>query len=197
MRAQDRRAARADALEAAGLNLTDHQSERDGERAVARALEAWAEVIKEPRGEVSSGPILERFIRGPEGLRWGWIETYKNRSFEWCGAFAAWAWAESLSPAVRRSSWASTYRLRTWAQDTTRELELSEARPGDVLIIGERKSWGDHIAILERVEGGTYHTIEGNAHGTLGNGARGEGVVKRQRKAEEITHVYRPLEEDL
>ena len=42
----------------------------------------------------------------------------------------------------------------------------------------------------------TSQTIEGNAHGELGNGEQGEGVITRQRTLNEFAHVYRLLSSD-
>jgi len=169
-----------------------------GARAVERALSQWREDIREPSGRVTSGPILERYIR--EGLGWTWIKDYENRAFEWCGAFAAWAWLDGLSAQVRKKHLASTYRLREWARGTAREVGgLSAARPGDIAITGPRKAWGDHITLIERVEldGSGAWTIEGNARGEgPAPGPKIEGVIRRFRSAEEIRFIYRPLAED-
>lgn len=191
-----RHAARADlqeALESVGLDPDQHQEARDGERAVERALEEWRQEVTEPRGEVTHGPILERYIG--EGLEWGWIKGYRNRAFAWCGAFAAWCWKESVNSATRRRAFASTYRLRKWARDSAREVSFEEARPGDLAIVGERKAWGDHITLIERREGDLLHTLEGNAYGET-PGGRAEGVIKRTRAREEVRYIYRPLEVD-
>lgn len=166
-----------------------------GERAVERALIEWRQDIREPRGKVADGPILTRYIR--EGLGWTWIDDYQNRAFEWCGAFAAWAWREALSAEVRKKHIASTYRLREWARNTSREVGgLSAARPGDIAVVGERKAWGDHITLIERVEedGSGAWTIEGNATGEGPTpGAKMEGVIRRFRPVETIRFIYRPL----
>jgi hypothetical protein len=58
---------------------------------------------------------------------------------------------------------------------------------------------GDHITLCidaSTVGEGYITTIEGNAHGELGNGEQGEGVITRQRTLNEFAHVYRLLSGD-
>lgn len=178
----------------------ERQPREAGERALERAAQEWAYDIHEPPKETHTHAILTRYISGPEGLGWEWVKEYKNRRFAWCGAFAAYVWSESVSASIRRRAWASTYRLWEWARGTPRQLTLSEARAGDVVVVGKSKAWGDHITILASIESGPegliLHTIEGNAHGELACGRQGEGVIKRTRSAQEIAYIYRPLEVD-
>jgi len=198
MNDNDRRQLRADLLDELDkieLSPNDHQSAADGLRVVARALEEWRQHIEEPRRRVTAHPILDRYIKG--ALGWEWIDSYQNRKFAWCGAFAAHCWMDTTSNMIRQRSFASTYRLREWAKNTPREIDLTRARAGDLVIVGKRKAWGDHITILERIEGDTLYTIEGNAFGELADGSRGEGVIRRQRDASEVAFIYRPLEVDL
>lgn len=198
MNDNDRRQLRADLLDELdkiGLSPNDHQSEADGRRVVERALEEWRQHIAEPTKRTTEHPILNRYIKA--ALGWEWIDSYQNRKFAWCGAFAAFCWFESTGNMIRQRSFASTYRLQQWAKGSAREIDLSRARAGDLVVVGRRKAWGDHITILERIEGETLYTIEGNAYGTLGDGSHGEGVIRRERDASEIAFIYRPLEVDL
>ena len=58
---------------------------------------------------------------------------------------------------------------------------------------------GDHITLCvdsSTIDQGYITTIEGNAHGELGDGTNGEGVIKRQRTINEFAHVYRLLADD-
>jgi len=203
MNHEKRRELRADLLEKLDTPThtslpTDYQSKEDGERAVSIALGEWRQNVLEPKEEVRSGPILGRYIR--QGALWVWVHTYKNRKFAWCGCFAAWAWKESVSGATRKTSFPSTYRLREWAKGTKREIEsLEKARAGDLLIVGSKKKWGDHITLIEKIEpdfSGAW-TIEGNAYGeTPRSTKRQEGVIRRFRSVDEVSFIYRPLECD-
>jgi len=178
---------------------TEYASEAAGREALERGLEQWREEIIEPQGEVSDGPILERYIQGGSG--WTWIKSYQNRKTAWCGHFAAYCWA-SLLPKIRRSSTPSTYRLREWARGTPREIKgLENARAGDIMVIATStgKRWGDHITIIDKVEddlSGAW-TVEGNAFGETPREKRAEGVVRCFRPIDKIKFIYRPLEVDL
>lgn len=183
-------------LEEGDPSPSDFQSITDGERAIERALEEWRLNIVEPKGQVSQGPILEKYIR--QGIEWDWVDSYQNRKFAWCGAFAAWAWWESVSAPIRQKCFPSTYRLREWAKGSGRVIDnLEDARAGDIVIVGHKKAWGDHITLLERHDEGGYWSVEGNAWGeTPSAGARREGVIRRFRSEDEISAIYRPLESD-
>lgn len=178
---------------------TEYASAEAGQEALERGLEQWREEIIEPRGEVTDGPILERYIQ--EGARWTWQKSYQNRKFAWCGAFAAWCWI-SVLPKLRQKSFPSTYRLREWAKGTPREIKgLENARAGDIMVIATStgKRWGDHITIIDRVEddlSGAW-TVEGNAYGETPTENRAEGVVRCFRPTAKIKFIYRPLEVDL
>jgi hypothetical protein len=87
-------------------------------------------------------------------------------------------------------------------------VSLDDVRAGDVLVVGKKgaKKWGSHITLCTSlsITDGYAETVEGNAHGTLGTGGWGEGVVRRRRPfarvAKEgeayIMHAYRWLPED-
>ena len=178
---------------------TEYASEEAGREALERGLEQWREEIIEPQGQVSDGPILDRYIK--EGAGWSWIESYQNRKFAWCGCFAAWCWI-SVLPKLRKKSFPSTYRLREWARGTPREIKgLENARAGDIMVIATStgKRWGDHITIVDKIEddlSGAW-TVEGNAFGETPTENRKEGVVRCFRPIEKIKFIYRPLEVDL
>lgn len=196
-----RRALRSDLLDELNdcpqADSTSYQSISAGGVALGRALEQWAGCVLEPLDEVADGPILERYIQ--KGIGWTWQTTYKNRAFAWCGAFAAWAWRDSVSLSIRKKRFASTYRLQQWAKDSDRIIDsLEDARAGDIIIVGHKKKWGDHITLFERsAEEGGYWSVEGNAFGEVPNyRGRGEGVIRRRRSTSEIFAIYRPLEAD-
>ncbi len=172
-------------------------SSMEGERALSRGLHQWKQTIIEPVGEVKDGPILDLYIK--QGINWGWVEEYKNRKFAWCGAFAGWCWEESVKKEIRKKCFPSTYRLKEWAKGSQRIIKkLEDAREGDLIIVGHKKPWGDHITLFDRMDDQGYWSVEGNAYGeTPKGGARQEGVIRRYRNVEEIKYIYRPLKVDL
>lgn len=70
--------------------------------------------------------------------------------------------------------------------------------PGAIATIATRKygnyrdDVGGHVVIVDKYEEGadTFTTIEFNAHGELGNGERGEGVIRTTRKVSDVRRVY-------
>ena len=161
--------------------------------AVARGMAEWSQVVKEPDRRINT------YIRSVEGLGWTWEKEYiKNGQFAWCGAFAAFCWT-AVKPSIRKKIFPSCYRLYSnWSQ-TSRHIDPSKMMPGDIVVVysGKHATQGDHITICrgEPVDG-VFETLEGNAHGTLGDDTHGEGVIIRDRSLDEVAHVYRLLSED-
>lgn len=183
-----------------------------GEYALARALEMWREDIIDPRRgdtrEIAQRSLIaiDRMIRGDRGLDWAAARdggktsgSYRgDLDFAWCGAYAATCWsAAGLRADIRRAHWASTYRLWTWARDTPRMLRPEDARAGDVLVVGLKARWGDHIAVVVDQADGWWRTVEGNATGLGPDDRRRQGVIRAERGPSEVRYAVRPLDEDL
>jgi len=161
--------------------------------AVARGMAEWSQVVKEPDRRINT------YIRSVEGLGWTWEKEYvKNGQFAWCGAFAAFCWT-AVKPSIRKKIFPSCYRLYSnWSQ-TSRHIDPSKMMPGDIVVVysGKHATQGDHITICRgELVDGVFETVEGNAHGVLGDDTRGEGVIIRSRSLDEVAHVYRLLSED-
>lgn len=170
--------------------LTPHNKQ-----ALDRAYGEWEKDIHDP------DPRINTYIRSSEGAGWSWESNYiKNGQFAWCGCFAAFVHTAVKFP-IRKKIFPSCYRLyKAWSK-TSRSIDHAEVAPGDIVVVysSKRSLQGDHITICvdsTTIDQGYITTIEGNAHGTLGNGEYGEGVIKRERKLEEFAHVYRLLGED-
>jgi len=72
--------------------------------------------------------------------------------------------------------------LRPMNAQLNGSLTIDKLRPGMTCTIGDGKPHGTHIVIVDQVrpDEGLVDTIEGNAHGELGDGSWGEGVVRRR-----------------
>ena len=163
-----------------------------GEEAIRVALEEWGKNIVEPSRTVTKHRILEYVhISG-----WTWIKEYANRKLAWCGHFSSFCWSDLVSLETRKKYFPSTYRLRQWAKGSNREIPFDEIEIGDIIIVGDRKPYGDHITIAKQRDVWGWWTVEGNAFGSSVEGARVEGVIRRFRPFTEIRYVYRPLEGD-
>jgi hypothetical protein len=89
--------------------------------AVLEAKRCWLRNIIDlpPKGATEYEPSraqIDKLIRTPDGIDWDWEPPYVGQ-FEWCGAFAAFAWrAAGIKVATRRAFFSSTYRLDRWAR---------------------------------------------------------------------------------
>ena len=175
--------------------ITPHISEHAHE-AVKRAHAEWGLNVHEPDARIDT------YIRSSAGLNWTWEEPYrKNGQFSWCGAFAAFCYTRARLQ-IKKKIFPSCYRLHTnWAK-TSRYIHPDNLQVGDIVVVytSKRAVQGDHITlctdISEWAEYGLMTTIEGNAHGMLGDETQGEGVITRKRSLSEVAHIYRLLGED-
>ena len=172
-------------------HLTPHITEH-ARKALARAKAELDLVVKDPCSRI------DKYIKSSEGLGWSWVEPYtKNGQFAWCGAFASFCYPD-VHAQIRKKIFPSCYRLYSnWAQ-TSRKISVENIQAGDLVIVytSKRSVQGDHITLCtdaSTAKDGYITTIEGNAHGTLGDGTKGEGVITRQRELHEVAHVYRLL----
>lgn len=175
-------------------HVTPHRTDHAAE-AIERAEAEWARIVKDPDQRIDA------YIKSAAGLGWKWEKAYlQNGQFAWCGAFLAFCYTK-VNANIRKKIFPSCYRLyNNWGQ-TSRKISTDKIRAGDIVIVWTHKNsvQGDHITLCvdsSSLDKGYISTIEGNAHGTLGNGKHGEGVIKRERARNEIAHVYRLLASD-
>lgn len=181
-------------------------------QALANAGSMWKQDIYDPSKSDTSADAarcrgaIDAMIQ--QGLRWTWEPPYAgDGSFEWCGAFLAWAWI-AVKPSLRQTYYASTYRLDRYARylpvnDTPNPkpatgpyrmiVDLDEqstpanltfgVQAGDILLIGPKPGYGAHICFVEAFDSvkRTFATIEGNGTGRGPNGETQQGVVRASR----------------
>lgn len=95
-------------------------------------------------------------------------QPYSPQCVSWCALFAMWAWEEA-GVDVDNENYAFTGNVYTTGQEKGTAYDaasLDQAEPGDVLLFGTgpaSASTSRHIGIVEKVEGDTVTTIEGNS----------------------------------
>jgi len=170
---------------------TPHIDPRSAE-AIARGLEEWKRNIVDPDDRINV------YVRTQQGSGWGWEKKYtRNGQLAWCGHFASFCWGGSVKLSIRQKIFPSCWRLYTNWLNTSRHISSDKMAPGDIVVVysTKRSAQGDHITICVEAPDcdGVFKTVEGNAHGTLGDGSYGEGVIRRERNIDEVAHVYRLL----
>jgi hypothetical protein len=174
----------------------------EGRHAIELATDYWHQDIYDPARSDNSiraaacKKAIDGFIR--RGLGWTWEPPYAGDSaFEWCGALAAACWPR-IKPELRKTYFASTYRLDRYARyqsvngeknkgsgrliaeldENSKSLPF-EPRAGDILIIGPAGSgYGKHITLVESFDGRHFATIEGNGNGLGPDHKKRQGVVR-------------------
>mgnify|MGYP001589379800 CR=1 FL=1 len=166
-------------------------------RGISIALSEWQ------RGIVEGTPSGDRRIYeyAVQSCGWSWLRAWYARRVAgqpWCGWYAGHCEREAgLRLEYCRRDMPSTRRLdRACREGRAVRIPLAAILPGAILVVGPKKSCGDHITrVLEvRVLGHAWATVEGNARGRLPDGAdsgRLDGVIQRVRYGHEARYGVR------
>ena len=113
----------------------------------------------------------------------------------WCAAFVYWCFQKAADKLKRKNPvlqtghcmthWNKTPGKKILAEDAVNKPSL--VKPGHIFIINTGGSHG-HTGLVEKVEGGFIHTIEGNTDPT--GGSNGIGVFQNLRKIVKINRGF-------
>jgi hypothetical protein len=139
-------------------------------------LSEWNGPRQEGDGQQGNGDVGSQIVehaRGEIGTKEGagHNENPYGPAVEWCSLFATEMWQRAGVDISDLENPAFTGNVYTWGEQHGLAYDannLSQARPGDVLLFGtgpESTDSSEHIGIVESVdlENGTVTTIEGNA----------------------------------
>ncbi|MEJ8816343.1 CHAP domain-containing protein [Lacibacter sp. H407] len=141
-------------------------------------------VMEDPPGS-NKGPIVNQYLASvglPPGLFW-------------CAAFVYWCFDKAAVKNGRANPLVKTGHVMThWNKTKGKKILTAEAvdkpsliKPGHIFMMNTGGSSG-HTGIIEKVEGGFVHTIEGNSNNA---GSRnGIGVFRLQRKIAKINRGF-------
>jgi hypothetical protein len=113
----------------------------------------------------------------------------------WCAAFVYWCFDKAAIEVGKTNPLVKTGHVMThWNKTTGRKIKTPEAidkpslvKPGHIFILNTGGSNG-HTGIVEKVDGGFIHTIEGNSNN---EGSRnGIGVFRLQRRVSKINRGF-------
>ena len=141
-------------------------------------------VMEDPPGS-NKGPVVDKYLASvglPPGLFW-------------CAAFVYWCFDKAAVKNGRANPLVKTGHVMThWNKTKGKKILTAEAvdkpsliKPGHIFMMNTGGSSG-HTGIIEKVEGGFVHTIEGNSNNA---GSRnGIGVFRLQRKIAKINRGF-------
>ncbi len=113
----------------------------------------------------------------------------------WCAAFVYWCFDEACNHLKRTNPLYKTGHVMThWNKTRGKKIKEADAankpllvKPGHIFILNTGGSSG-HTGLVERVEGGFIHTIEGNSNDS--GSSNGIGVFRVQRKILKINRGF-------
>lgn len=141
-------------------------------------------VMEVPPGS-NKGPVVNKYLASvglPPGLFW-------------CAAFVYWCFDQEALKSGRTNPLVKTGHVMThWNKTKGKKILTADAvdkpsliKPGQIFMMNTGGSSG-HTGIIEKVDGGFVHTIEGNSNNA---GSRnGIGVFRLQRKIAKINRGF-------
>lgn len=149
--------------------------------------------VREQPKDSNSGPEVDQYL-----LRAGVPLTLPAKSKPWCCAFVYWCFDEGARAQGRANPMMRTAGCLThWNGAQDRGAVRIPARkavddpslvgPGMIFIVDHGEGRG-HTGLVERVDGGFIHTIEGNTDASLTR--EGGGVYRLRRKLADINKGY-------
>lgn len=113
----------------------------------------------------------------------------------WCAAFIYWCYQQASQNDARKNPLVKTGHCMThWNTTTAKKILATDAvnkpsliRPGQIFIINTGGTHG-HTGIIQSVEGGFIHTIEGNSNPA--GSSNGIGVFNNTRKIGKINRGF-------
>ena len=121
---------------------------------------------------------------------WYYGHEVYGSSYPWCAAFVSWCFRGTKL--IKKS--ASCSDILSWFEKNNQTVK--SPRPGDIVFFkystNARKT--NHIGIVERVEGNTIYTIEGNT--SLQSSDNGGCVMRRKRTSNIVAFARPAYEED-
>lgn len=134
-------------------------------------------VEENPRGS-NSGPQVNEYLKSV-GI---------NFPASWCMAFIYWCFDKAAKEMQKANMMAKTGGVLMQWNKRKENFSVSLPLPGDVFIMDYGKGLG-HTGIVEKVENGFIHTIEGNTNSE--GGREGFEVCRRKRPINKIKGFLR------
>lgn len=118
-------------------------------------------------GYKETGSNVTKFSKYFDTTAWQWFNT-KKQGAEWCAIFICWLFCQILGPDKARTFLgcpkpadncaAGVKYFWNYLKAKGYAIDKKQGQPGDIIFFSSNK----HVGIIEKVEGGKYHTIEGN-----------------------------------
>lgn len=154
---------------------------------LAQALKVAASqvgVMERPEGS-NGGPEVDAYLKSV-GLGTG---------FYWCAAFVYWCFQQaSVKIGKPNPVFKTAGVINHWNKTKGKKIAAAAAvenpallKPGQIFIINNGRGTG-HTGIIEKIEGGFLHTIEGNSNPA--GSSNGIGVFRLERKIAKINQGF-------
>lgn len=153
-----------------------------------------AEAIAVARAQIGVMEVPPGSNRGPQVDEYLKCVSCPPGNF-WCAGFVYWCFNEAAKNlGLKNPLFKTAGCLAHWNNSTGKKLTSKDAvnnpsliKPGQIFILDHGRGMG-HTGIIERVEGGFLHTIEGNSN--TGGSRNGIGVFPLTRKITKINKGF-------
>lgn len=141
-------------------------------------------VMESPEGS-NSGPQVDAYLKS----------VNLGPGYYWCAAFIYWCFQQASEALGRKNPVFRTAGcVNHWNQTKGKKIAAADAvenpallKPGQIFIINHGRGAG-HTGLVERIEGGFLHTIEGNSNPA--GSSNGIGVFRLERKIAKINQGF-------
>ena len=137
--------------------------------------------------------------------KWYYGKEVNGPDYPWCMAFVQWCYDQAGLQLLVKTAGCGTLLDKYLAEDPSKVVYLryeghsnknGTPKPGDLIIFSFKKVH-DHVGIVEKVNGDTYTTIEGNTTDGSGSDWNGGVVARKTRYKKDVCAFLRVVNWDL
>lgn len=136
------------------------------------------DLAKRQLGYKETGNNHTKYANYFDVAAWQWFNT-KKQGAEWCAIFVCWLFCQNEilgpkqaltflgCPSPKNNCAAGVPYFFDYLKNKGYKVDKSKGQPGDIIVLNNKK----HIGIIEKVENGSYITIEGNKGNYVAHGS--------------------------
>ena len=186
-------------ISGAGAELYDDTSNYFGYTGNIKCVEDFLAMCAKEIGTRDDGNNKVKYNK------WYYGKEVNGPDYPWCMAFVQWCYDQAGLQLLVKTAGCGTLLDKYLAEDPSKVVYLryeghsnknGTPKPGDLIIFSFKKVH-DHVGIVEKVNGDTYTTIEGNTTDGSGSDWNGGVVARKTRYKKDVCAFLRVVNWDL